>query len=66
MLRNLKAEMVRRGLDIADIAKTIKKSERTARAKLNGETDFTVTEALNIRDAHFPGMPLEELFKRVS
>lgn len=66
MLRNLKAEMVRRGLTPADIARTIRKSERTARIKLNGETEFTITEAFSIRDKHFPGMPLEELFRRAS
>lgn len=38
---NLKAEMQRNGLTVRDIMRTIGCSEKTARNKINGETDFT-------------------------
>lgn len=62
MLRNLRAEMVRNDITVYDIHKTIGKTERTAREKVLGKTDFTFPEAIKVRDAHFPGMPLEYLF----
>lgn len=40
---NLKAEMQRNGLTVKDIMSTIGCSEKTARNKINGETDFTWT-----------------------
>ena len=42
---NLKAEMQRNGLTVRDIMRTIGCSEKTARNKINGETDFTYPEA---------------------
>lgn len=42
---NLKAEMQRNGLTVRDIMRTIGCSEKTARNKINGETDFTYSIA---------------------
>lgn len=59
---NLKAEMQRNGLTIRDIMTTIGCSEKTARNKINGETDFTYPEAEKVRNRLFPGMRMEYLF----
>ena len=53
---NLKAEMQRNGLTVRDIMRTIGCSEKTARNKINGETDFTYPEAEEVRNRLFPGM----------
>ena len=58
---NLKAEMQRNGLTISDIMRTIGCSEKTARNKINGETDFTYPEAEEVRNRLFPGMRMEYL-----
>ena len=62
MLNNLRAEMVRNGLTVKDVAKILGVSERTIRGKLIGETAFTVVEAFKLRDTAFPKMKLEYLF----
>ena len=62
MLRNLKAEMVRTDLSVAEMSQTINKSDQTTRDKLAGKSDFSISEAFRIRDAHFPDMDLEYLF----
>lgn len=66
MLRNLCAEMVRHNVTIGDIRKSIGKTEKTAREKVNGKTDFTFPEAMRVRDDNFPGMRLEYLFAKES
>lgn len=59
---NLKAEMQRNGLTVKDIMSTIGCSEKTARNKINGETDFTYPEAEKVRNVLFPGLRMEYLF----
>ncbi len=59
---NLKAEMQRNGLTVKDIMNAIGCSEKTARNKINGETDFTYSEAECVRNKLFPGMRMEYLF----
>lgn len=61
---NLKAEMQRNGLTVKDIMSTIGCSEKTARNKVNGETDFTYPEAEKVRNDLFPGLRMEYLFHR--
>lgn len=63
MLNNLKAEMARYGVSSADIAKAIEKAERSVRDKIKGVYDFTLPEAILVRDKFFPGMSLEYLFE---
>ena len=41
---------------------TIGCSEKTARNKINGETDFTYPEAEKVRNDLFPGLRMEYLF----
>lgn len=54
MLLNLKAEFVRKGLDpISSISSAINCSDKTARNKIDGKTDFTVPEAIAIVNKFF-------------
>jgi hypothetical protein len=54
MLRNLKGELIKKGHEpIAAIISAIKCSEKTARNKLNGNTSFTVPEAIHIINSYF-------------
>lgn len=54
MLLNLKAEFVRKGLDpVSSISSALKCTDKTARNKINGDTDFTVPEAVAIVNQFF-------------
>ena len=66
MYSNLEAEMTRNGIKNGDIAKVIKKDERTVRNKRAGTTEFTLTETFAIRDNFFPELSLEYLFKQTT
>lgn len=59
----LRGEMFKAGIGITLLAKKIGVSEKTIRNKLNGETDFTWTEALAIRKIVNPEMAIETLFR---
>lgn len=61
-LNNLKAEMARKGYKVADLVAVLGCSEKTARNKLNGGTEFTVGEAFKVRDEMFPDTRMEYLF----
>ena len=61
-MKNLKAEMVRRGLGISDLQHVLGSSEKTVRNKLNGVTEFTIREAIEVRNRYFDGLSLEYLF----
>ena len=61
-MRNLRAEMERYGVTVADIQKILGCSEKTVRNKINGETDFTLPEAFKIKNEFFKGYTLEYLF----
>lgn len=62
MLRNLEAEMARKSITNADIAKAIAKDERTVRNKTSGKSQFTFPEVVKIRDTFWPELTLEYLF----
>lgn len=61
-MRNLSAEMARYGVRNADIQDLLSCTDKTVRNKIDGVTEFSVAEALKIRDAFFPGMRIEYLF----
>lgn len=61
-MKNLRAEMKRKGVSVADIRATLACSEKTARNKVNGRTEFGISQATLIRDIYFLGMRLEYLF----
>lgn len=51
-------------LTITALAEKIGITEKTLRNKLNGETDFTWSEALAIRNIIDPKLSVEQLFKK--
>jgi hypothetical protein len=54
MLRNLKGELIKKGQEpLTAIMSAIKCSEKTARNKLNGDTSFTVPEAVKVINSYF-------------
>ena len=63
-MKNLQAEMKRHGIRNAQIQRVLGCSEKTARNKMSGVTQFTVEEAITIRDAFFPGMRIGYLFAK--
>lgn len=63
-MKNLSAEMVRYGVSTADIQSVLACSQKTVTNKLNNVTEFSVGEAMKVRDTFFPGMRLEYLFRR--
>lgn len=62
-MKNLQAEMQRRGVTISDIQSLLGCSERTVKNKIYENTDFTFPECIAIRNAFFDGIRLEYLFK---
>lgn len=64
MLSNLLAEMVRFNITPKDIKEILSCTERTVTNKLNGDFEFSVSEAMKIRDAFFPGMRIAYLFQK--
>lgn len=61
-MKNLLAEMIRAGVQISDIEKLLECTNRTVKNKLDSKTEFSVNEALKIRNAFFPGMRIDYLF----
>lgn len=64
MFPNLRAEMARNGINATDIARVIRKTDKSVRNKLNGMGEFSLDEVVNIRNTLFPGIALDFLFKR--
>lgn len=63
MYRNVKAEMKRKGLLGADMAKALGITEGTWSQKVNGNYPFTFREAVKVKEVLKTNLPLEELFK---
>ncbi len=69
MLNNLKAELVRKNLVPERAVKTVLGcTAKTAKAKLNGESDFSISEAFKIVNSYFgdDNFSYEFLFKNDS
>ena len=64
MLSNLKAEMARSDVTVAAIASISGKSYRTISDRIKGKGQFPIQDAIEVRNAFFPGMDLEYLFAR--
>ena len=62
MLRNLKAEMVRRGISQAEMAKQLGITRETVSKKISGVSDFTIKQALKIIKILNIKMSIPELF----
>lgn len=63
-MNNLAAEMARYGITLNDVQNVLGCTDKTARNKVNGTTDFYVHEAMKLRDAYFPNMRIEYLFAK--
>ena len=66
MAHNLLAEMARKKIKKRDLANVLKTSEITVSRKIQGLSNFTVPEAIKIRDTFFPAETLEYLFEEDS
>lgn len=64
MFPNLQAEMARRAVTPKEISMSIKKTEKSTRAKISGKYPFTLPEAIIVRDTFFPEMDLDFLFNQ--
>lgn len=62
MYPNLRAEIARRKLKMADVAEAIGLSETHFSLKMNGKYGFTLKEAFEIKKFLGTKMPLDELF----
>ena len=65
MYLNAKAEMIRRGLRLEDVAKLMGMSISTLSMKLNGKYQFTFKEAIRFKEIVQSDLPLEVLFEEV-
>lgn len=63
-MKNLKAEMARFDVSNSDIQNVLGCSAKTVLNKLNGTTEFTMSEGFKVRDTFFPSMDLEYLFAK--
>ena len=64
MYYRLKFEISKRGYTIEKFASLLNISEKSLRNKINGDTEFTWPEVLEIRDLIDPDMSLEKLFEK--
>lgn len=61
---NLKGEMAKRNIKVEDVASTLKIHRNSASNKINGDTSFSIEEAVKIRDTYFPELSLKYLFEK--
>lgn len=61
-MANLEAEMTRKRISRRDIAELLGVTYRTIHSKFNGESEWTLSECLKIRDKFFTEMKLDYLF----
>lgn len=59
---NLEAEMKRKKISRRDIAELLGVSYRTIHSRFNGESEWSYSECVKIRDEYFPDMELAYLF----
>lgn len=64
MYSTLKAEMARKSVTIKNLAESLGKREATISNKINGKSDFTLSEAKEIKEILSVEMPLDELFNK--
>ena len=61
-LNNLEMEMKSKGISRKDIAEFLGVTYRTIHSRFNGESEWTFSECVKVRNKYFPGMNLEQLF----
>lgn len=62
---NLQKAMDEKGISIQAIASVTGEHRNTISNKIHGRTEFTIGEALRIKEALFPEYDLNYLFKKV-
>lgn len=62
MFPNLRAELVRQGIKMADFADRIGMSSQCFSKRMNGKQSFTYAECLKVKEALGVDIPLEILF----
>ena len=62
MLWTLKHAMDENGVTVKTASDDLEMTEKTFRNKMREITDFTLKEMRTLRDLHFPGWSLDELF----
>lgn len=63
MYPNLKAELARKNLNMVHLAEFLNVRYATVNSKVNGKYQFTLKEALAIREKFFPDLQIEYLFE---
>ena len=63
-IENLEAEMKRNKISRSNIAHTLGLSYRTIHSRFNGESEWTYSECVKVRDTYFPDMDLTYLFQK--
>ena len=66
MYPNLRAELARKGINLTELAEAIGMALQTLSSKMNGKSEFTYSEVVNIKKFLGVEIPLEILFERVS
>lgn len=64
MFENLRTELNRKNISIAGLARLIGATEKTMQNKLQGRTEFRLSEIMMIHDELLPEFELKYLFKR--
>lgn len=64
MYSTLKAEMARKGVTGRELARSLNLGESTFSLKINGRSEFDLSEAKAIKDELGVNIPLEELFEK--
>lgn len=61
---NLKGEMAKKSIKVEDIAKVLQIHRNSASNKINGDTSFSIDEAVKVKEAFFPELSLKFLFEK--
>ncbi len=61
---NLKGEMAKRDITIEEISKMLGIHRNSVANKINGDSSFTIDEALKIHQTYFPKLALSYLFQK--
>jgi plasmid maintenance system antidote protein VapI len=64
MYANLKTEMAVKGVTIEAIAELLGIHRNSVSNKINGNSSFTIEEAVCIKDAHFRYADMQYLFRK--
>ena len=64
MQSNLKAEMARANVAVAEIAAFSRKNSRRISNRIKRKVQFPIQDAIEVRDEFFCGLDLEYLFAR--